>query len=128
MVTVTKIGLLQKQKQAFGLTTAPIQYIGLDGDASAESSAQQAPAQELTTNGAGRLVATRTDVSTSSDTAIQLVVNYEFTGVNAINAIFVAWSGTAGNNMYARHKLTSVQNVGAEDTMTVTFIDHEAAA
>ena len=112
MVTATKIGLLHKLKQTYGLTTMPAKWIGLDGDSSAESASQQAPAQELTTGGCGRVEAVVTDVSTASDIAVQLVANYEFTASNSIWAYFVAWSSSAGNNMTARHKLASVQNVG----------------
>lgn len=128
MVTPTKIGLLHKLKQTYGLTTMPAKWIGLDGDESPESASQQAPAQELTSGGCGRVEAVVTDVSTISDIALQLEASYEFSAYNSINAYFVAWSSSAGNNMTARHKLSSVQNVGPEDTMTIKFTDHEVAA
>ena len=128
MVTATKIGLLHKLKQTYGLTTMPAKWIGLDGDSSAESASQQAPAQELTTGGCGRVEAVVTDVSTVSDIALQLEASYEFSAYNSINAYFVAWSSSPGNNMTARHKLSSTQNVGPEDTMTIKFTDHEVAA
>jgi len=126
MVTATKIGLLHKLKQTYGLTQLPAKWIGLDGDASAESASQMAPAQELTTGGCGRVEAVVTDISTADDIAVKLVANYEFTAYNSINAYFVAWSSSPGNNMTARHKLSANQNVGPEDTMTIIFIDHEA--
>jgi len=59
---------------------------------------------------------------------LQLEASYEFSAYNSINAYFVAWSSSAGNNMTARHKLSSTQNVGPEDTMTIKFTDHEVAA
>ncbi len=128
MVTATKIGRLHKLKQTYGVTTLPAKYVGLDGDSSAESASAEAPAQELTTGGCGRVEATVTDVTVGNDVAMKLTANYEFTAANTINAFFVAWSATPGNNMTMRHKLSAPQNVGNEDTMTVEITDHEAAS
>jgi len=125
MVTATKIGRLHKLKQTYGVTTMPAKYIGLDGSADAESASQEAPSQELRTGGCGRVEATVTDVSEGSTTALKLTVNYEFGAANTINAVFGAWSATPGNNMTWRHKLTSPQNVGPEDTMTFELTDTE---
>lgn len=125
MVTPTKIGRLHKLKQTYGLTTMPADWIGLDGSSASESSSQEAPAQELTTGGCGRVKATVTDVSAGNVTALKLTVNYEFSAANTINAVFGAWSATPGNNMTWRHKLTSPQNVGPEDTMTFELTDTE---
>ena len=126
MVKATNIGRLHKLKQTYGLTTMPGKYIGLDGDASAESAASQAPSQELTTGGCGRIEATVTDISSENDMALKLVANYEFSASNTINAVFGAWSASPGNNMIWRHKLTAAQNVGPEDSMTFELEDHEA--
>lgn len=121
-------GLRQKQKLFCGLSAAPCKYVGLDGDGSALSATQLAPAQELTTGGAGRREMSWTDISVTGDYAVQGQVDYEFTGANTIRAIFIAWSSQAGNNMYGRGLLSAAQAVDDEDILTVKYRDHGARA
>ena len=94
-------------------------YFGLDGAATAEDATATSPVQELTTNGAGRQLATNQSTSSGSTISCKLSSNYEFSGANSIKAIFIASSGSPGANMMGRGLLAEVKNVGSQDTMQI---------
>ena len=94
-------------------------YYELDGAATPEDATATSPVQELTTNGAGRQLATNLNTSSGSIISCKISSNYEFSGVNSIKAIFLASSGSPGANMMGRGLLSEIKNVGSQDTMQI---------